>query len=186
MSALRRILTAAVLTLATAGALAAGTTSQALAATPPAVALVQVTGTMTLVDDDYDYDPTKTVPINQVFTLTPGGEKDVVIRPSGACAGGEVRATVNLKLGYRQYSNEVSVNSTYVQFNGYGGYSPAALQMFEGASCSSNDLDGIADIPGGGFNLVPTAYANFTMSTWNTAEGSGDRATVNLKVTRIQ
>lgn len=184
MSALRRILTAAVFTLATAGVLLAGTTSQALAATPPPVALVQVTGTMTLVDDDYDFNPTKTVPINQVFAVVPGGEQDVEIRPSGACAGGEVRATVNLKLGYSpNFKNIVGVHSTFVEF---GGTSPAALRMFEGASCSSNDLDGIADIPGGGFYLVPSAFGSFTMSTGNTDEGGGDRATVKLTVTRIQ
>lgn len=145
-------------------------------AAAPDIAVLRVTGNATLVDDDFDFDPVAFGPINEVFAVDSRGfDRSFEIKVP-TCAGGEVRATVNLTFTYFSQRNVVFVRGTNLSF------SSAALRMFEGASCSSNDLDGTATFTP--FELTPGASGSFTLSTGNQDEGGNDRATVSLKVAR--
>ena len=58
-----------------------------------------------------------------------------------------------------------------------------ALRMFEGDSCYSADLDGMASF--NTFHLAPNTSRSLTLTTGNQDEGGNDRATARLTIARI-
>jgi len=172
MSIARRIATAGILTAATAGALLAGPAGQALAAPTPEVALVRVFGSITTVDDDFDFDPLTTIEFSRLISVDSHNPYSEVMVESG-CAGGEVRAELNI--GVVRRPNSVDVQPAI----GHLG-----VEMFEGASCFSDDFDG-------GKNFGTVIFQNpgkttRTFTATDTEEGSTGRATVKMTVVRVQ
>jgi hypothetical protein len=177
MSFLRKVFALGALAITCLVVLLAGPAGSAAASS--GIAMVQVSGTITLVDDDYDFDPTISRTITpKVFAVDYTGSEYVITLPG--CAGGEVRAELHLQMDFNGGPQDVSVapSRTGLPLGQVG-----ALRMFEGDSCSSGDLDGLANF--NTFHLSGNTSRSITLSTGNQDEGGNDRATMRLTITRI-
>jgi hypothetical protein len=167
----RRLLTGAGL-LAFAAGIVAGPVGQASAAVDTEI--VQISGSFFVVDDDVFSDPTASSSFSAQVALSPSHSRQTIVFPS-ACAGDEVRAELRLEL------IRLSDGRVYVQ-DAPGGL---GLQLFEGTSCSTTDLDGSANIVD--ITSLAGSADNRSASAENTAEVfSDDSASVSFRVTHTR
>ena len=124
---------------------------------------VTVSGVMIITDDENwpQSDQHKTVTFNGNVVVGPN--LGTASYTATGCAGGEVRVEVQVTVSHDPVSQSVWVDPL--------------IRMFEGTSCSSNDLDGTVDVPGGW--IATSGQGTYTVR--NTAEG-GDSASVQLTV----
>lgn len=153
-------------------AFAAATTVAAAPAASAAVAptvvpgerdhAVSISGVMDITDDEVFSDERATVPFNATVVVGPNlGTTTYVAK---GCAGGEVRVEVTVVVVHKP-TVLAEIRPT--------------IRLFEGTSCSSNDLDG--SLTPARFTLANNGVATLTQTVRNTAEG-GDKATVTLTV----
>lgn len=124
---------------------------------------VNISGVMEITDDeDWPYnDQHKTVSFNGNVVVGPNlGSATYTAK---GCAGDEVRVEVQVTVSHDPVSRSVWVDPL--------------IRMYEGTSCTNNDLDGTVDVPGGW--IATSGRGSYTVK--NTAEG-GDSATVQLSV----
>lgn len=150
--------------------------SPAVASAAPNTELVRITGSFTTVDDDFDFDTTATSTFDRLVAVDSAHNNQVLVIPTTqqGCAGGEVRAELRLQV------SRLSDGRIRVQ-DAPGGL---GLQMFEGASCFSNDLDGSANITdvvvANNFQVSDSAF------TGNQDEGGNDSAAVRYVITHTR
>ena len=173
MSIYRRTLALAAATAAVAGVVLG---SVAPASAAPNTEVIRISGSFFLIDDDFDFDSTKSSSFTKLVALDPVHSRQTVVipTPESGCAGGEVRAELRLDL-LRLSDGRVRVQDAA---GGLG------LQMFEGASCFSNDLDGSANI-NDFISSVNTTISD-SARTFNQDEGGDDFASVSYTVTHTR
>jgi len=169
------------LQIAVAGALATGTLltgsagSAFAAPPPPQSANVRVQGVIRTIDDDGSSRPSATKSFGFTTTLRSGDPVKVVTIPS-ACAGGEVRAELDIAMNYFQGTNTVTVGS--------GTNTRDAVRLFEGASSSTTDLDGVGPVPRTDISLLNSSFTR-KISVGNLEEGGADGVSVEMTISRV-
>lgn len=173
MSIHRRALALAAATAAAAGVFL-GPVAPASAA--PNTEIIQISGSFFLIDDDFDFNPTASSTFSKLVALDAVHNRQTVVipTPESGCAGGEVRAELRLDL-IRFSDGRVRVQDAA---GGLG------LQMFEGASCFSNDLDGSANISD--FISDVNSKVSDSAHTFNQDEGGDDFASVSYTVSHTR
>jgi hypothetical protein len=173
---LRRWTAAILCGVAATATLLVGPISPASASTP-SFAVMRVTATWTVVDDDFGSDPTVQSSSSQLVAVDRNTTEYTYI--DSPCAGGEVRAMVGLETSFSAATNTVIVQDP---FRGGTG----ALQLYEGTSCSTNDRDGSQGFDFAIRFTAPNTATSFTLTALNTAESCDDMARVKLTLTRLQ
>jgi hypothetical protein len=136
INAIKRPLTMAGVLLAAVAAIVTGPAGAASAG-PPGTELLNIIGSFTVVDDDWDYDTSESDGFERNIFLTPANPTEV-LDIVGPCAGGEVRGELHLLLT-RQSDGQVTIATPPT--------GPRGLHMYEGTFCQTTDLDGIKIIP---------------------------------------
>ncbi|MFF3062185.1 hypothetical protein [Streptomyces sp. NPDC057909] len=171
MSVLRKALALAGTSAAVATLLALPTGSASAASGPSS--LVTLSGSFSVVDDDstifgssYEYASSS---FRQYLGTGPTHPYEYGADIKSACAGGEVYGTVSAKVTRSQHED----GSVYVKFYG---------RLFEGSSCSTDDIDGTYFTQGIGINLTPGQAKSGSFKVPMQFESGQDSVTVYYNI----